>query len=173
MLNSFFVFICFSLFFAFPLGLFGFSKPCFWRIRSHETLIKSTNNGITIGRMSDNYKIITAASRKAAGAIYLDEDILKLVDNHKFEMTSDKMVATLDTKHIKVFVNILQDKHGSSIILSASQFDMIKKDLNTQGVRSKKPLPKAEIIHDEDVVPTSEWELEALALELELELMEF
>ena len=133
----------------------------------------STNNGITIGRMPNNYKIITAASRKAAGAIYLDGDILKLVDNHKFEMTSDKMVATLDTKHIKAFVDILQDKHGSSIILSASQFDMIKGSLNKQGVRSKKPLPKAEIIHDADVVPTSEWELEALALELELELMEF
>jgi predicted RNA methylase len=133
----------------------------------------STNNGITIGRMAHNYKIITAASRKAAGSIYLDEDILKLVDNHKFEMTSDKMVATLDTKFISQLVMLLQTKHGSSIILNASQFDMIKKDLNTQGIRSKKPLPKAEIIHDEDVVPTSEWELEALALELELELMEF
>jgi len=133
----------------------------------------STNNGITIGRMYDNYKIITAASRKAAGSIYLDEDILKLVDKNKFEMQSDKMVATMDTKHIKEFVNILQSKHGSSVTLSASQFDMIKGDLVTQNARTKKPLPKAEIFHDEDVIPTSELELEALALELELELMEF
>jgi len=88
-------------------------------------------------------------------------------------MQSDKMVATMDTKHIKEFVNILQSKHGSSVTLSASQFDMIKGDLVTQNARTKKPLPKAEIFHDEDVIPTSELELEALALELELELMEF
>jgi len=133
----------------------------------------STNNGITIGRMPNNYKIITAASRKAAGSIYLDEDILKLVDNHKFEMTSDKMVATLNTKHIQDFVNILQSKHGSSLTLSASQFDMIKGDLNAQGVRSKKPLPKAELIK-EDTSAHDRYllELEAEALELELELME-
>ena len=134
----------------------------------------STNNGVTIGRMPNNYKIITAASRKAAGSIYLDEDILKLVDNHKFEMTSDKMVATLNTKHIKDFVNILQSKHGSSLTLSASQFDMIKGDLNAQGVRSKKPLPKAElIIEDTSAHNIYLLELEAEALELELELMEF
>jgi predicted RNA methylase len=133
----------------------------------------STNNGITIGRMPNNYKIITAASRKVAGSIYLDEDILKLVDKNKFEMQSDKMVAILDTKHIKAFVTILQDKHGSSLTLSASQFDMIKGDLNTQIATGKKPLQKAEILIDEEVEPTSEWELEALTLELELELMEF
>ncbi|MFI5140763.1 MAG: strawberry notch C-terminal domain-containing protein [Bacteroidia bacterium] len=134
----------------------------------------STNNGVTIGRMPNNYKIITAASRKAAGAIYLDEDILKLVDNHKFEMTSDKMVATLDTKHIKAFVHILQDKHGSSLTLSASQFDMIKGDLKAQGVSSKKPLPKAKIIiEDTSAHNIHLLELEAEALELELELMDF
>ncbi|MHB8401799.1 MAG: strawberry notch-like NTP hydrolase domain-containing protein, partial [Bacteroidia bacterium] len=133
----------------------------------------STNNGVSIGRMSDNYKIITAASRQKAGAIYLDEDILELIDKHKFEMTSDKMVATMDTKFIGKLVAILQDKHGSSITLNASQFDMIKKDLPTQSMRTKKPLPKAVIIHEENVEPASEFELEALALEIELELMEF
>ena len=133
----------------------------------------STNNGITIGRTPYDYKIITAASRQKAGAIYLDEDILKLVDKHKFEMTSDKMVANMDVKYIKELAEILQSKHGSSFTLSASQFDMIKKDLPVQSTRIKKPLPKAQIIHEADVIPTSELELEALALELELELMEF
>jgi hypothetical protein len=70
-------------------------------------------------------------------------------------------------------VDILQNKHSSSVTLSSSQFDVIKNDLPHQR-REKKPLPKATIIQEEIIEPEQdELELEALALELELELLEF
>ena len=133
----------------------------------------STNNGITIGRTPYNFKIITAASRQKAGAIYLDEDILKLVDKGKFEMTADKMVATMDTKHIHQLVEILQAKHNSSVTLSASQFDAIKGSLQEDNKRVRRVFPKAKIIKEE--LPEDDThllELEAEALLIELELLE-
>ena len=133
----------------------------------------NTNNGVGIIRQRDNYKIIVPASRQRGGTFYLDTDILPLVENRKFEKLADKMVAVMDLKHINKLVEILQSKHGCNITLSASQFDIIKKDIPQGQARERKPLQKAIIIHEEIIEPDyKELELEAMALELELELME-
>lgn len=133
-----------------------------------------TNNGVTIIRQPNSFKIIVPASRQRGGMFYLDADILKLVHNGQFEKSADKMVALLDINRISKLVEILQNKHGSNVTLSASQFDIIKHELPQQTVRTKKPLPKAEIIHEEITEDDNkELELEAMALELELELLEF
>ena len=80
----------------------------------------------------------------------------------------------MSLNNINKLVEILQNKHGSNVTLSASQFDIIKKDLPHHKSSERKPLPKAEIIHEEFIEPaTNELELEAMALELELELLEF
>lgn len=134
----------------------------------------TTNNGVGIIRQSNNYKIIVQAARQRGGMFYLDADILALVENRRFEKLSDKMVAILDLNHIESLVDILQNKHGSNLTLNASQFDTIKKDIPNGQVRERRPLPKAQIIHDEIIeTDTMELEMEAMALELELELMEF
>jgi hypothetical protein len=133
-----------------------------------------TNNGVSLIRQSNNYKIIVPASRQKGGVFYLDTDILPLVENRKFEKLADKMVALMSLNNISKLVEILQNKHGSNVTLSASQFDIIKKDLPHHKSSERKPLPKAEIIHEEFIEPaTNELELEAMALELELELLEF
>jgi hypothetical protein len=80
----------------------------------------------------------------------------------------------LELNRIDKLVQILQEKHGSNVTLSASQFDIIKHDLPSQNIKTKKPFPKAEIIHEEiEEFVSDEIEMEALALELELELLEF
>lgn len=133
-----------------------------------------TNNGVSLIRQSNNYKIIVPASHQRGGMFYKDTDILKLVEKNNFEKLSDKMVALMNISNINKLVEILQNKHGSNVTLSASQFDIIKKDLPHQKSSERKPLPKAEIIHEEYIEPaTNELELEAMALELELELLEF
>ena len=133
-----------------------------------------TNNGVTLIRQANNFKIIVPSARQRGGQFYLDKDILKLVQNEKFELSADKMVALMETKHINKLVSILQEKHSSSVTLSASQFDIIKHDMEHQATRTKKPLPKAEIVHEEITESnTNEFEMEALALEIELELINF
>jgi hypothetical protein len=133
-----------------------------------------TNNGLSIIRQNNNYKIIVPASRQKGGAFYLDTDILKLVENNRFEKLADKMVALMHLNHINKLVELLQSKHSSSVTLSASQFDIIKSEIPHRQERERKPLPKAEVIHEEFIEPdNNELELEAMALELELELLEF
>lgn len=133
-----------------------------------------TNNGLSIIRQNNNYKIIVPASRQKGGAFYLDSDILKLVENNRFEKLADKMVAIMHLNHINKLVELLQNKHSSSVTLSASQFGIIKSEIPQHQTRERKPLPKAEIIHEEFIEPdNNELELEARALELELELLEF
>jgi len=85
-----------------------------------------TNNGLSLIRHNNYFKIIVPASRQKGGEFYLDNDILKLVENNRFEKLADKMVALLPLNNINALVDILQNKHGSNVTLSASQFDIIK-----------------------------------------------
>ena len=59
-----------------------------------------TNNDVSIIRQNSNYKIIVTASRQKGGAFYLDTDILKLVENRRFEKSADKMVAVMQLNKI-------------------------------------------------------------------------
>lgn len=129
-----------------------------------------SNNGISFIRQSDNFKIIVPASRQKGGEVYLDEDILDLVDNNLFEKTADKMVATFDVRTIDKMVNLIQEKLSASVTLSQSQFDIIKGEIQKKNTRK---LPKIKIIKQSPATNISEFELEAAALEIELELLDF
>jgi hypothetical protein len=113
--------------------------------------------------------------KQRAGDVFLDEDILKIVDGHTFEKVSDRMAATLDTDKIDDFVPILQDKFNASVSLNAQQFEIIKDEIPKRPVRERQVLkveakPRLTIPAEPQ---TDELELEAMALEIELELMEF
>lgn len=126
-----------------------------------------TNNGISFFRTGEHYKIIVAASRARGGGIYLDKDILELVENKNFEKTADKMVAMLPEKHIDKLVELLQVNHSCSVTIGVSQL----KDLKETRYSSRKPilLPDAEQPQTApDKVFVLELEAEALSLELEL-----
>ncbi len=127
------------------------------------------NNGISFIRQNDNFKIIVPASRQKGGEVYLDEDILDLVDNNLFEKTADKMVATFDVRTIDKIVNLIQEKLSASVTLTQSQFDIIKGEIQKKNTRK---LPKIKIIKQSPSASVSEFELEAAALEIELELLD-
>jgi predicted RNA methylase len=130
-----------------------------------------TNNGVSIFRTNDYFKIIVSASRSRGGDIYLDKQILDLVEKNNFEKTSDKMVAVLPAKKIDKLVELLQINHGCSVTIQAHQL----KDLKTDAIRysSRKPieLPPPEEKETESIKVISLLELEAEALSLEFELL--
>lgn len=130
----------------------------------------TTNTGVSIFRTSDHFKIMVAAARSKGGDIYLDEDILKLVNRNIFEKVSDKMTALLELDRIDRFVKILEDKHGDSISLNHAQYEMIPKSIQK---RERPPLSKPILTIPMNTSIEDELELEALALELELELLNF
>jgi hypothetical protein len=142
------------------------------------TIIKSlsngaaifTNNDIGIFRQGEGFKVIVPASRAKGGEIYLDKDVMELVDNNNFEKVSDKMVATFPSKKIAPFVEILQTKFSSAVTLTSFQFDIIKDEKHARHTTRKKielP-PKRNEKEDNELLRIYELEAEALALELEL-----
>jgi hypothetical protein len=129
----------------------------------------TTNNGVSFFKTGDYFKIIVAASRAKGGDIYLDMQILDLVEKKNFEKTSDKMVAMLHEKKIDKLIELLQTNHSCSLTISTSQFNQLKD--NKQRYSNRKPIqlpPDTKEENDNDVLIL---ELEAEALTLELELL--
>ena len=132
----------------------------------------TTSNNISIFKQHDKFKIIVSSSRQRSGDVFLEEDILKLVDGNNFEKVSDRMAATLNENKIDDFISILQDKFNASVSLNSQQFDLIKGDIPKRPVREKPVLR----VQPRQIIQPSQsdnLELEAMALEIELELMEF
>ena len=139
--------------------------PLIKSLTSHSSIV--TNNGLSFFRYGDYYKLIISASRSRGGDIYLDKQILELVDKNNFEKTSDKMVALLPYQNIDKLVELLQVNHSLSITIQSYQL----KDLKDDGQRSRNR--KKIVMPDEEKEPVNnvlilELEAEALALELEL-----
>ena len=127
-----------------------------------------TNNGLSLFKAGEYYKLIIAASRTKGVDIYLDKQILELVEKNNFEKVSDKMVAVLPEKNIGKLVELLQTNYSCSITIHSSQL----KDLKTENLRysnrKKIELPAEEGPEQENNVHFLELEAEALAIELEL-----
>lgn len=127
-----------------------------------------TNNGISIFRTGSHFKIIVAALRSKGGDIYLDKEILGIVEGGNFEKVADKMVAMLPEKDIDRLVELLQINHSSSVIIHSSQLKDLKSGQATYSNRRKINLPDNEVPETNNNVRILELEAEALVLELEL-----
>lgn len=127
----------------------------------------STNNGISFFKTGDYFKIIVAASRVKGGDVYLDKEILELVEKNNFEKTSDKMVALLPEKNIAKLIELLQVNHSCSLTINTAQFNQLKDIKKTYSNRKPILLPPEKEENNSNVLML-ELEAEALALELEL-----
>lgn len=131
-----------------------------------------TSTGIGFLRQPEWYKIIVPMSRKVAGDIYLDKDLLALIDTNNFNRVSDKMVGMLDEKNIEKFVAIVQDKHNCSVTITRHQFNSMEKQASA--MRNRKPIrmpePEKAYQPEDDLLELLELEAEALKLKLRLKL---
>jgi predicted RNA methylase len=129
----------------------------------------TTNNLVSIFKQSGAaYKILVSSARSRGGDVYLDPDILEIVDRKNFEKISDKMTAIVHKDNIDRLVEILQEKFNDSISLNQSQYELIKSEIPK---KIQRPQFKAVMLPKQPQV--NELELEAMALELELELLNF
>jgi hypothetical protein len=129
-----------------------------------------TNNGVALIRTGNHFKIIVPASRAKGGDVYLDKQILPLVEKNNFEKVSDKMVAMLPEGNIAKFVELLQVNHGSSITIHSSEIKYLKTDISQYRNRKpiELPLPEKATVRPRATIRLLELEAEALVLELEL-----
>ena len=140
--------------------------PLIKSLTSHSSIV--TNNGLSFFRYGDYYKLIIAASRSRGGDIYLDGQILELVEKNNFEKVADKMVALLPYQNIDKAIQVLQNNHSLSVTIHSYQLKDIKTDGQRFNNRKKIELPSEE---EEPVNNILLLELEAEALALELELL--
>jgi hypothetical protein len=140
--------------------------PLIKSLTSHASIV--TNNGLSFFRYGDYYKLIISASRSRGGDIYLDKQILELVEKNNFEKVSDKMVAMLPHQNIDKLVQLLQVNHSLSITIQSYQLKDLKSDGQRFSNRKKIELPTED---EEPVNNVLLLELEAEALALELELL--
>lgn len=130
----------------------------------------ATNGGLSLIRTGNYFKIIVPASRARGGDVYLDKQILALVEKNNFEKVSDKMVALLPEHSIDKFVEVLQANHSSSLTIPASDMKYLQNGSNL--TRNRKPIelppPEEAPSRQPAVIRLLELEAEALALELEL-----
>ncbi|MBS1773926.1 MAG: strawberry notch family protein [Bacteroidetes bacterium] len=131
-----------------------------------------TTTGIGFVRQPANYKIIVPMSRKVAGDIYLDKDLLALVEGNNFNRVSDKMVAQVEFSAIERFVGIIQDKHTCSVMVSRHQFNQMEKQVVAQYRRRpiRMPSPETEFQPNDQELELLQLEAEALKLKLRLKL---
>jgi hypothetical protein len=135
----------------------------------------TTTNGISITTdRNGKYVVMVAGTKKKGGFLFLDTEILKVVDNNNFEKISDTMRGYVDSKNIDKFIQLLQDRHSTSVSINANLYETIKNDID----KVKKSNSAKDVIlfvKPKPLYPeaNNEFEFEAMALELELELMNF
>ena len=129
-----------------------------------------TSTGIGFIRQPTGYKVIVPMARKVAGDIYLDKDLLAIVDGNNFNRVSDKMVAQLDIAAIENFVGIMQDKHTCSVMISRHQFSQMEKQVTVYHRRKPIRMPEPEGSYQASDQELELLQLEAEALKLKLRL---
>jgi predicted RNA methylase len=126
------------------------------------------SNGIAFFNTADYYRVIVPAARSKAGDIYLDKDLLQLLEKGMFEKTADKMQAYLPKQNIEAFASILQNKFGVSVSVAPSMLSLVKSNKERISTRRKIELPPAEDDTELERIRILELESEAIALALEL-----
>ncbi|MCZ8354681.1 MAG: strawberry notch family protein [Cyclobacteriaceae bacterium] len=130
----------------------------------------TTKNGISFFKQAGRFKIVVSASRAKGGDTFLDPDLLELVDNNNFEKVSDRMTATVQENLMDDFIGVIQEKFNDSISLTPTQYDLIKNDLPIKEIRNR---PVVVMLPKQSASEMQQLELEAMALEIELELLNF
>lgn len=155
-------------------------------IASARKLIKSlqpgtmmfTNNGVSFGVNSSRmFIIMVKGTAKQGGWLFLDKDVLAIVENNNFDLVSGTMRAFVSENKIDEFINLLQDKFSTSITVHQNMYDVIADDVKSFKKANQKSSDQIIYLEVKKRSHTDnfdlELELEAEALALELELLSF
>lgn len=129
-----------------------------------------TNNGLSFLHLPAAFKVMVAASKERGGAYYLDKELLALVENNRFELISDKMVAVLPEKELTPFLEVLQRHHNVSMTITREQEGLLEKTKLSRATRAIQLPPQEEAQPEKKTPVINILELEAEALLLTLQL---
>jgi hypothetical protein len=104
-----------------------------------------SDSGLAFSRNGDNFQIITSKSRSASGDIYLDSELLQLVEGNVFNSVSNSMRAIIKPENLDKVCAVLQKNHSTSVRLLQWQVDIIKDQIQANQFNDEvMPLPMPE-----------------------------
>ena len=128
-----------------------------------------TSTGIAFIRSEqERFKVIVEGSRAKGGEVYLDAELLALVEQNNFNKLSNKMVAYLGIAQLPDFIEVLQRKHACSVSLPYHQFKTVQQREKTFSNRKTIRLPEAEKESSSEDLRLFELEAEAILIKLRL-----
>lgn len=126
----------------------------------------SLSHGISIVNHNGAYTVRFPASKKKGGDFYLNEDLINLTNEKKFEKVSTSMRATISTKHLRPFLTKLEDSFKVNIIISEYDFERIQKQaIDHSGKVKAIELPPQETKQDLKII---KFKAKALTIKLKL-----
>lgn len=125
------------------------------------------SNDLAFFKQGDKYRVILPMARSKSGDIYIDPNLMALVDKGMFEKMSDKMQAFLPVSNLESFATILQNKFGVSVLVNLNQLAMLKPNSQRVSTKRKIDLPPDENKMETERLRILELEAEALVLEFE------
>lgn len=108
----------------------------------------TTSDNFTFVSRPDDFRLIVPISKKLGGQFYLDEFIMKLTSEKKFNSTSGTMVATIERRKIDNLVEYMQEKFNSSVQLSMLQFERIKDSIEIVDYNDEEKKPEPVVFVD-------------------------
>jgi hypothetical protein len=135
------------------------------------------SSDLSFFKTGDNFRVVMPAARSRAGDIFLDTELLPLVENNRFEKISDRMQGTVTVGNIEAFAVLLQNKHGINVLVGQHMLTLIADNQERVTTRRKIALPPPpsdepdepeENENEQERIRILELEAEALLLELEL-----
>ena len=135
------------------------------------SMLKNEARKISIGKdYNGRWLLFVPASRQKAGEIYLDTDLLAIVEGNNFNKVSDTMKAVIAEAKLDAVLEVLTYKHNVTLTVNSNLVERII-NKQTNDIRLElhnRPLPKSNKLSKMKLL-----ELEAEALALELELLSF
>jgi hypothetical protein len=136
----------------------------------------TTNSGAVFERNYNNtFSLYVPGSKSKGGEVFLDADILEIVEGNNFNMVSGKMKAIFQMKHLETMIFFFQEKFSASVQLHQNIYDMLME----KSPAMRKPeavrlyLKNAAVPESIESESDKLLELEAEAIAVELELLSF
>ncbi len=148
------------------------AAPIFKSLAEGKSIVIS--DSISIFRYKGNFKMIAPLSRSSGGQVFLNENLLKLVEGNNFNRVSNTMVGIFDSTQLATVLKLLEDELGASVSISQQDYLQLSKDKPLPTEYDNFPiLPMLEEKVNQEDEDDFEFEAQALLLlqEQEIELL--
>jgi hypothetical protein len=126
----------------------------------------SLSHGISITNNNGGYTLRLPASKKKGGDFYLNEELINLTSEKKFEKVGTTMRATIPLENIKPLLKKLEDSFKVNIIVSEYEFERIQKQaIDYSGKVKSIEVPPKEAKQDLKII---QFKAKALIIKLKL-----